>query len=495
MGARRFCGLAEVAQQGGRQHVLYQRRFTRTADTGDAHQPLQRNLDIDVLEVVLGNTLQNQPWSVRSHHAIEPHAHLFAPAQISASQRIGTLERLSAAVKNDLSTPLARPRAHVNHAVRRQHHRRVVLHHHQRVACIAQPLHGHNDAVHVTRMQPDAGLVQHKQRVDQRGTERGCEVDTLHLAATEGAALAVQSKVANAHIAKVFQPGTYLFKQQFEGLSFGLIHRAGRQCLSFRQGGITQAQLQGIKKLPQLVQRQQHHVVQTQARQRFELRARPLHTLGHKALRRVQNGVGLLCRANTPQQALGLEPRAAACAAGRVTAVLGQEHANVHLVGLGFEVFKEPVHTKPVLVPLAIPLGRALEHPFLLRFGQLVPGRITRNACRLGVAHQIVLAFLPGGRLHRLDRARAQGQFVVRNDQAIVDAHYPAKAAAGFARAHRRVEGKHGGDGVGIAQITLRAMQTGGEAPVGHAWLLAFVHQHIHIQAPATPLERGFNRL
>jgi hypothetical protein len=40
---------------------------------------------------------------------------------------------------------------------------RVVLDHHQRVARIAQALHGHDDAVHVARVQADAGLVEHEQ--------------------------------------------------------------------------------------------------------------------------------------------------------------------------------------------------------------------------------------------------------------------------------------------------------------------------------------------
>jgi hypothetical protein len=62
------------------------------------------------------------------------------------------------------------------------------------------------------------GLVQHKQGVDQRGTQRCGEVDALHLAAAERAALPVQREVANAHVAQVAQAGVDLFKQQLEGL-------------------------------------------------------------------------------------------------------------------------------------------------------------------------------------------------------------------------------------------------------------------------------------
>ena len=74
---------------------------------------------------------------------------------------------LGAAIKHNLPAARARAGAHVNHAVSGQHYGGVVLYHHQRVARIAQALHGHNNAVHVTRMQPDAGLIQHKQGIYQ----------------------------------------------------------------------------------------------------------------------------------------------------------------------------------------------------------------------------------------------------------------------------------------------------------------------------------------
>ena len=93
----------------------------------------------------------------------------------------------------------------------------------------------------------------------------------------------------------------------------------------------------------------------------------PLHALGHKALGGCQYRVGIGLAAYAPQQAFGLKSGASAHTAGRVAAVLGQQHPDVHFVGLAFQVFKKPVHAKPVLVPFAIPLRRTLEHPLLLR--------------------------------------------------------------------------------------------------------------------------------
>ncbi len=83
-------------------------------------------------------------------------------------------------------------------------------------------VHGLGDALHVARVQADAGLVQHKQGVDQAGAQRGGQVDALHLAATQGAALPVEREVANAHVHQVLQARADLFVQQLQRLQFAL---------------------------------------------------------------------------------------------------------------------------------------------------------------------------------------------------------------------------------------------------------------------------------
>ena len=102
------------------------------------------------------------------------------------------------------------------------------------------------------------------------------------------------------------------------------------------------------------------------------------------------------------------------------------------------------------------------------------------------------MRLLPGGRLDGLDRARAQREFVVGDDQAPIHPDHPAKAPASVARAHGGVEREGGGDGFAVAQVAVGAMQAGGEAP---EFGLAFIHQPVHIQPPAAALERYFNRL
>ena len=378
---------------------------------------------------------------------------LAAPAEVGAGEGVGAFQILGAAVEDDAPATFAGTGAHVEHAVGGQHDRRVVFHHHQGVAGVAQALHGNDDALHVARVQADAGLVEHKERVHQRGAERRGQVDALHLAAAQGAALPVQGEVADADFAQVLQAGADFTQQQLQGLGLGSMCR------------VQVVDLQGIEKAPQPLQRQAHEVVQAQAGQCLQLRARPLHALGQKACAGCQHGIGLRLAAHAPEQALGLQARAAADAARGVAAVLGQQHADVHLVGLALQVLEETVDAIPLLVPFAVPVRRAVHHPVLLRRRQLVPGRVARNAGGLGVAQQIFLAFGPGRCLQRLDGAGAQRQLVVGDDQSQVDADHAAKAAAAGAGPDGGVEGEQRGNRVLVAQVALRTVQSGRERP------------------------------
>ena len=164
----------------------------------------------------------------------------------------------------------------------------------------------------------------------------------------------------------------------------------------------------------------------------------------------------------------------------------------MHFVGLGLQVLEEALDTVPLLVPLAAPVGRAVDDPVLLLRCELVPGGVAWNAGRLGVTHQVVLAFGPGRGLDRLDGAGAQGELFIRNHQAVIDPDHAAKAAASLAGAYRRVEREHRGNGVGIALVAFGAMQAGGEFPnLG----LFLVTQAVNIEAPATAFERDLDGL
>ena len=478
----RLGGLAEVARQGGVQHVLHQRALARARDPGHADQALQREGHGHVLQVVLGGLFQDQARRRGLHQALEAQTHLLARAEVLACQRIGAARRLWRAVEDDLPAALAWAGAHVDQPVGRQHHGRIVLHHHQGVAGVAQAVHGLHDAVHVARVQADAGLVQHEHGVHERGAQRRGQVDALHLATREGAALAVQRQVPETHVAQVLQPGADLIQQQLQGL----VQHRGRQA-------------QAIEETLQALDGQLHQVVQGQARQGVELRARPGHAHGQEAAVAACGGgqhrirVGL--RAQTPQQRLELQSRAAAVPTRGVAAVLGQEHADVHLVRLALQIAEEAAHAVPLPVPVALPARVALDHPVALRQRELAPGRVAGNAGIARVLHQVVLAFLPGGGLQGLDGAVAQSLAVVRDHEPEVHADDTTEATAGLAGAKGGVEAEQRRLRVGVAQVALGAVQTGGVAPDGGRCVSPRLGHHMHVQPPTAALERQLDGL
>ncbi len=457
--AGRFGGLAQALAQRRMQDVLDQRGFPRSRDARHAHEPAQREIDVDVLQVVLGGAADAELLRaakgvarkvVRHFHA--RHAHFgiavavvgaLATGQVLRGERRGRLQFVGRAEEYDLAAALAGAGPHVEELVGFQHDLWVVLHHDERVARVAQALHHVDHAAHVARVQPDGGLVQHEERIHERGAERGGEVDALHFAARERARLAVEREVAQPHFAQVAQARADLAHQQLGRL----VERLG--------------QLQLAEEFVQMVHRDQHQGAQVHA-------------------------------VHAPEQGLGLQPRAAARRARRVRAVARQEHADVHLVRLGLEPVEEALHAIPVrlarLLP-AHPVGVALHHPALVLLAQIAIGHVERHAALRGHLLQVVLALVIALRLERLDRAIAQRLRLVGDDEPVVDADHAAEAAARIAGADGRVEREARGRRIRVVDVAIGAMQVGGESPC----LAVFLPEDIH--AALSHPQRGLDGL
>jgi hypothetical protein len=115
-----------------------------------------------------------------------------------------------------------------------------VLNHQHRIAAVAEPAQQGEQAVGVAGMEPDAGLVQHVERVHQPGPERVGERDALGLSAGQGAGLAVEGQIAQAHVEQEVHPGQQLVENGRRDLPGGagpgdLPEPAGQRVQ--RQGG------------------------------------------------------------------------------------------------------------------------------------------------------------------------------------------------------------------------------------------------------------------
>ena len=93
-----------------------------------------------------------------------------------------------------------------------------MLDHNQRISGVAQSPHYADDALQVTRMQSNRGLIEHEQGARERGPQRGREVDTLHLAPRQRATLAVQGQVPESNRLQIAQSGADFCQQQDRGL-------------------------------------------------------------------------------------------------------------------------------------------------------------------------------------------------------------------------------------------------------------------------------------
>ena len=341
-----------MTHQGRRQHILDQSGFTRTTDAGHTHQALERNLDMDLLEIVLSYAFKNQPRRVFCYQPLETHAYLFAPTQIGARKGICPPQVLRRAIKYDLPALLAGARAHIDHPICCQHDCGVVFNYHQGVARVPQALHRLNDAVHIAWMKSNAGLIQNKKGIDQRRTQRSSQIDALNLSTRQRATLSIKREISNSHVTKVFQTRCDFLKQQLESLRIAAFIRGVQEGKRARVDV-----LHRLEEPAEPVNGQQHQVMQTKARQSFELVTSPFHALRHESPGWLQCGISIRLATHSPLQTFRFQSCAAADPAGRVAPVFGKQHTNVHLVRLGFQVLKKPVDAKPVLVPFAIPVG------------------------------------------------------------------------------------------------------------------------------------------
>ena len=107
----------------------------------------------------------------------------------------------------------ARSRAEIDQPVGRAHRVFVVLDDDHRVARVAQLLQGGDEAVVVTRMQADRGLIQDVEHADQSRPHLAGQADALSLAAGERRRRAVQRQVVQTHVGEELESAANLLEK------------------------------------------------------------------------------------------------------------------------------------------------------------------------------------------------------------------------------------------------------------------------------------------
>ena len=161
------------------EHVVHQRRLSGPADTGHARERVERNLDVDVLQVVFRGAEQSDflphAPSTRGWHRNRQFI-----AQILRRERLRLPQQTRQVAGVHHSTALlARAQSDVDDVVGHADHVLVVLDHDDGVSLVAQLPEDVDQSLIVSCVQTDGRLVQHVERPHQRRPERRGQIDPL----------------------------------------------------------------------------------------------------------------------------------------------------------------------------------------------------------------------------------------------------------------------------------------------------------------------------
>ncbi len=165
--------------------LVHERRLARPAHAGDADELADGQLDVDVLQVVLGRALRPEPAGVV--HAPVGHRDDAAAGQIGARDRLlGAVITCSAVPRATTRPPCSpAPGPHVDDVVGGADRLLVVLDDDHGVSEVAQALERGQEPGVVALVQADRRLVEDVEHAHQRRADLGGEPDALRLAARE----------------------------------------------------------------------------------------------------------------------------------------------------------------------------------------------------------------------------------------------------------------------------------------------------------------------
>ena len=193
--------------------AVHQRGLAGARDTGHRDQASERELHVDLLQVVLG-----RPEELDALAAASPplrwNLDLPPPGEIRARQRPLVLHHLPrSAGSDDLAAELAGARSEVDDEVRLLHRLLVVLDHDDGVAQIPQPLQRGEQPHIVALVQADGGLVQDVDDSSQLRPHLRGQPDALGLAAGERRTGTIERQIPEADVEQEAQAVPDLLQQ------------------------------------------------------------------------------------------------------------------------------------------------------------------------------------------------------------------------------------------------------------------------------------------
>ena len=187
MGAGAQLRLVQAVRDGVVERLVDQRPLARAGDAGDAAEDPERDVDVDVLEVVLAGAADEQR-AARLRGAPPGTSIVRLPERYWPVGEAGSLAHLSRGARgDDVAAVDAGAGPDLDEVVGGHHRVLVVLDHDHRVAEVAQALERRDQLLVVALVQADRGLVEHVQHAHQARPDLGRQADPLRLAAGERA--------------------------------------------------------------------------------------------------------------------------------------------------------------------------------------------------------------------------------------------------------------------------------------------------------------------
>ena len=126
--------------------------------------------------------------------------------EVSPGEAIGRAQQpADRALKHNAAAAFSWLGTDLDDVVGRTDHGLVMLDDDDRVAGGGERADDADEAFDVARVQADAGLVEHEQRVDQRRAETGGEVDAFDFASAQRTRGAVEGEIAEADLLEIAQ--------------------------------------------------------------------------------------------------------------------------------------------------------------------------------------------------------------------------------------------------------------------------------------------------
>ena len=391
--------------------LLDQRRLAGARNAGHRDEAAERDVDIEVLEVVGRRAAHAEAEMRERPPPLAGHGNLAPPAEEGARDRGARAGQLGGRAREDeVASALARAGAEVDRVIGGADDRGVVLDDDHGVPLVAQPVQGTDETLRIARVQPDRGLVEDVERVHQRRADGGGQVDALELPARERARLPVERQVLEPRLHEVAKAAADLGEDQ-AGDGLGLRRRQPEVAEEHRR---------------------------LSDRHAVHLRDRPA--------------------ADAEVERLGLDARARARGAEAVAPEAREEDAHVHAIRPTLEPAEPAAHARIVAAAIAF------EHELPLGRIELPPRHVGRDAATAAELGE--LAALPGGGLRRPRFEGAGGERAagVGDDEVEVQVDHAPEAAASLARAERAVEGEQVGHGVAHRETARGALERGREA-------------------------------